>query len=108
MAKARALARAERERVGAEQAARRETEAARSARRAARRDRLTRWWPTRRRRPGVLARRRRRQVEVLLAVLVVVNALVWFVAPSWSARALAAVASVLVAPVLFTVMFRRD
>ena len=71
MAKARALARAERERVAAEQAA-------------------------------------RRQAEVVVALLFVVNVLVWFAAPSPSARALAIVASVLVAPVLYTVLFRRD
>jgi hypothetical protein len=109
MAKARALARAERERVAAEQAARRAAQAARLARRSARRDRLTGWLPTVRvRRRGALATRRRRQVEVMVAVLVVANVLVWFVTPSGSARALAAVASVLVAPVLHTVLFRRD
>ncbi|MDH2416676.1 hypothetical protein [Nocardioides sp. CER19] len=109
MAKARALARAERERVAAEQAARREAESARLARRAARRRALTGWIPARRgRTAGVLARRRRRRVEVVLAVLLVANVLVWFVDRSWSASALAAVASVLVAPVLYTVLFRRS
>jgi acylphosphatase len=109
MAKARAVARAERERVAAEQAAKRAAEAARLARRAARRRVLTGWVPARRTGSvGVLVKRRRRRVEVVLAALLVVNVLVWFADRSWPARSLAAVASVLVAPVLYTVLFRRD
>jgi hypothetical protein len=108
MAKARAIARAERERVAAEQAARRAVEAAREGRRRARRRRLAGLLPQRRTGPaGVLVGRRRRRAEALVAILVVLNALVWFAAPSGSARALAIVASVLVAPVLYTVLFRR-
>lgn len=109
MSKARALARAERERVAAEQAAARSAAAARHARRAARRERLTGRLPRRRTgRAGVLAGRRRRQAEAVLALLLAVNVLIWFAERSWSARALAAVASVLVAPVLYTVLFRRS
>jgi len=109
MSKARALARAERERVAEQKEAARAAEAGRRARRAARRDRLSGWLPTRRTdRSGVLARRRRRQAEAVLALLLAVNVLVWFAEPTWSARALAAVASVLVAPVLYTVLFRRS
>src|SRR3954451_8415314 len=109
MSKARALARAERERVAAQEVAARAAEAHRLARRAARRDRMERWLPARRTgRTGVLARRRRRQAEVGLALLLAVNVLVWFSERSWSAQALAAVASVLVAPVLYTVLFRRS
>lgn len=60
------------------------------------------------RRPrGGYATRRRREVETLVLVLFVLNVFVWFVVPQWSGRALAAVASVLVAPVLYTFMFRR-
>ena len=60
------------------------------------------------RRPrGGSATRRRREVETLVLVLFVLNVFVWFVVPQWSGRALAAVASVLVAPVLYTFMFRR-
>ena len=115
MAKTRAIARAERERLAAEQAERRAAQAAKQARRAARRQALTGWLPSRgsvrarRTGPGgVLRRRRRRQAEAVLALLLVLNVLVWFAAPAWSARALAAVASVLVAPVLYTLLFRRS
>ncbi|SFC03967.1 hypothetical protein SAMN04487968_103166 [Nocardioides terrae] len=109
MSKARAVARAERERAAAEEAARRETEAARRARRDRRRRALTGRLPQRRTgSAGVLARKRRRRAEAVLAVLLAVNVLVWFAAPAPSARALAAVASVLVAPVIYTVLFRRS
>jgi hypothetical protein len=109
MSKARAVARAERERTAAAAAAQRSATAAARAKRAARRQALSGWLPRRRTgRPGVLAKRRRRQGEAVLALLLVVNVLVWFAAPSGSARALAAVASVLVAPVLYTVLFRRS
>ena len=59
------------------------------------------------RQTGTLAVRRRTQTRLLIAVLVLVNVLVWFVEPSWAARAFALVASVLVAPVLYTVLFRK-
>ena len=112
MSRTRALARAERERVAAEQAAARAAEVERLARRAARRRRVTGWLPagrTRRaRRVGVLAKRRRRRAEAVLVLLLVLNVLLWFAETAWSARALAAVASVLVAPVLYTVLFRRS
>jgi len=109
MAKTRAIARAERERAAAEQAARRQAEAARRARRDRRRQALTGWLPRRRTgSAGVLARKRRRRAEVVLALLLVANVLVWFAVPAPSARALAAVASVLVAPVIYTVLFRRS
>jgi hypothetical protein len=109
MAKTRAIARAERQRAAAAAAERRAAEEAKRARQAARRRALAGWLPARRTGPvGVLTRKRRRRVEALLAVLLAVNVLVWFAAPSWSARALAAVASVLVAPVLHTVLFRRS
>jgi hypothetical protein len=109
VAKTRALARAERERAAAEQVATRAAEAAQQARRRARRQASTGWLPKRRTGPaGVLAKKRRRRVETVLAVLLAVNVLVWFAVPSASARALAAVASVLIAPVLYTVLFRRS
>jgi hypothetical protein len=104
----RARARAERQRLAAIAAAERQQAAAAVARRRARVDRLTRWLPnTRGRQTGTLAARRRRQTRLLVALLVIVNVLVWFVEPSWAARAFALVASMLVAPVLYTVLFRK-
>jgi hypothetical protein len=108
MAKARAIARAERERAAALAAAERRAAQLRHARRRRRRERLIGWLP---RRPkgaaGVLARKRRHQAEAVLVLLLVLNVFVWFAVPAMSGRALALVASVLVAPVLYTVLFRR-
>jgi len=59
------------------------------------------------RQAGTLLARRRLQVRLLLVVLLVLNALLWLAEPSWAVRVLALVASVLVAPVLYTVLFRK-
>ncbi|MCW2829072.1 MAG: hypothetical protein JWQ67_2688, partial [Marmoricola sp.] len=60
------------------------------------------------RQTGVLAARRRKQVGATIAMLLVLNVLVWVVFPEWSARAMAAVVSLLAAPVLHTMLFRRS
>ena len=59
------------------------------------------------RQTGALAVRRRLQTRLLGGVLLLLNVIVWFIEPSWAWRALVLVASVLVAPVLYTVLFRK-
>ena len=104
---ARAKARAERERLAALAATERARRAERERRRRAFVARVIRWVPRRRGPAGVLAARRRTQVRTTVAVLVVLNVVVWLVSPEWSARLGALVASVLVGPVLHTMLFRR-
>ena len=112
MAKTRAKARAERERLAAAAAAKRERENARRARRRVWARRLTGWipasWRGHNRQSGALAAKRRKQRWATFLVLLVINVVVWFVDPTWSARAFVLVASVLIAPVLYTVLFRRE
>ncbi len=108
MSKERKQRREEREREAAILAAARAAEAERKERRAARVAALTRHLPERRPRPNsILAQRRRRQVGVLVAMLAFLNVLVWIFVPGWAARFGALVVSLLAAPVLFTLMFRR-
>ena len=108
MSKERAQRRAEREREAAARAAARAAEAERRERREARRRALTSWLPQRRSRPsGILAERRRRQNGALVAGLVAVNVLVWIFSDDWALRLGAAVVSLLAAPVLHTMLFRR-
>jgi hypothetical protein len=59
------------------------------------------------RQTGTLAARRRLQGRLLVVALVVLNILVWLLEPSGAIRALVLVASVLAAPVLYTVLFRK-
>ena len=56
---------------------------------------------------GVLARRRRIQTSLLVASLLAVNILVWVVRPDWAARLGVLIISILAAPVLATLLFRR-
>ncbi len=89
-------------------AAARAAQAERRERGRRRRRALTGWVPRRRTRPsGILERRRRGQVRATVALLVVANVLLWVFVPSWSARALGVVVSLLAAPVLHTMLFRR-
>jgi Flp pilus assembly protein TadB len=112
MSKERARRRAEREREAAVLAAARAAEAERRERREARRHALTGRLPrsaARRGRPGgVLAQRRRRENGALLAALLAVNVLVWVVSGDWALRLAALVVSLLAAPVLHTMLFRRS
>jgi Flp pilus assembly protein TadB len=108
MSKERAQRRAEREREAAVRSAARAAEAERAERRAARKEALTRWLPTRHsRQTGVLAERRRRQTGVTVALVLAINVLVWVFFDDWAARAMIAVVSLLAAPVLHTMLFRR-
>ncbi|NYI76553.1 hypothetical protein [Nocardioides panzhihuensis] len=105
---ARAKARAERERLAAAAAEGRAAEQARSARRRVRKERLTGWIPARRSRPdSALAERRRRNVRTLVVVLLLLNALIYLITEDVGTVLFAAIASVLVAPVVYTLLFRR-
>jgi hypothetical protein len=109
VSKERARRRAEREREAAALAAARAAEAERKERRDARAQAFTSWLPRRRRGPaGILAERRRKQNGALLAVLVAINVLVWILSDDWALRLAALVVSVLAAPVLHTLLFRRS
>ena len=107
MSKERAVRRAEREREAAIRAAARAREEERRQRSAARRRALTRWLPTPRRTPGLLAQRRRRELTFTVCLLLALNVLVWVVRPEWGPRVLAVMVSLLVAPVIHTLLFRR-
>jgi Flp pilus assembly protein TadB len=107
MSRERARRRAEREREQAIRAAARAREDERRQRAAARRRSLGALVPRARRTPGVLAARQRRQVWVTVAVLLAVNVVVWVVSPAWSVRTVIAMVSLLAAPVLHTLLFRR-
>lgn len=105
---ARAKARAERERVAARAAEERAARTARSAERRARRERLFGWLPARRPRPAsALAERRRRNVRILVVVLLLLDALVYLVTEDIGTTVFAAIGSVLAAPVIYTLLFRR-
>jgi len=54
-----------------------------------------------------LARRRRFQTGLLVAGLLAANILVWVVRPDWAARLAVLVLSLLVAPLLGGLFFRR-
>jgi hypothetical protein len=113
VSKERARRRAERERELAIRTAARAAEAERRERRAARRavvrrvagGRLPRVTPAGRP-TGTLARRRRIRTSLVLMSLLAVNVLVWVVRPDWAARLAVAVVTVLVAPVLVSLLAR--
>jgi hypothetical protein len=108
VSKERARRRAERERAAAVLAAARAAEAERKERRDARLRALASRLPQRRRGPaGILAERRRKQNGALAAVLVAINVLVWILSDDWALRLAAIVVSLLAAPVLHTLLFRR-
>jgi Flp pilus assembly protein TadB len=109
MSKERARRREERERLAAAASAERRAAAERRARRDARKQAVTRLLPaTHSRQTGLLAEKRRREVFATGAVLVVLNLLVFAVAGDWALTALLVVASLLGAPILYLMMFRRD
>ncbi|GAB3265379.1 hypothetical protein [Nocardioides dilutus] len=109
MSKERARRREERERLAAVAAAQRQAAAEKQARRDQRRQAVTRLLPaTHSRQTGVLADKRRREVLATGVVLVVLNLLVFAVARDWALTALLLVASILGAPILYLMMFRRS
>ena len=109
MSKERAQRRAEREREAAVVAAARAAEAERKERREARLQVITARLPKRRRgQSGILAQRRRRQTGATIAMLLALNILVWIVFDDWTIRLCAVIVSLLAAPVLHTMLFRRS
>jgi len=56
---------------------------------------------------GLLARRRRQQTTFLVCLLVALNTLLWFARDDWAIRLAGVVVSILAAPVLYTLLFRR-
>jgi hypothetical protein len=107
MSKQRAQRRAEREREAALRAESRQRKEERRARARARRQALTGWIPRPRLTPGVLAARRRTELMAALAMLFLVNLLVWLIRPDWAARVGALVVSLVVFPVVRLMVSRR-
>jgi Flp pilus assembly protein TadB len=108
MSKERAKRREEREREAAIVRAARAREAEKRERRTARTRALTGLIPKRHsRQTGALAERKRRQVGITIALVVALNVLVWVFVPGWPARAMVLCVTLLAAPVLHTMMFRR-
>src|SRR4051812_30702647 len=109
MSKERAHLRAQREAAAAASAEKRAAEAERESRRRARAQRVTGLLPksSTGRQTGLLAERRRREILATVALLVVVNLLVFAVARDGGLTALLVVASVLGAPIVHMMIFRR-
>ena len=108
MSKERARRREEREREAAIVRAARAREAEKRERRTARTKALTGLVPKRHsRQTGILAVRRRRQLGFTITLVIALNVLVWVFVPDWSVRALILAVSLLAAPVLHTLLFRR-
>jgi hypothetical protein len=109
MSKERAQRRAEREREAAVLAAARAAEAERRERRDALKRTVTSKLPTgRSRQSGILAQRRRKQTGATIAMLLALNILVWIFLQDWGVSLAALVVSLLAAPVLHTMLFRRS
>ncbi|SDG80866.1 hypothetical protein SAMN05421505_10895 [Sinosporangium album] len=110
MSKERARRRAEREAERERQAAIRAEREARLARRRARNARLAALVPRPvrvARQGGILARRQRVQNGVVAVVFVIVQVIAWLTLSSWTARVGVFVLSLLLVPVLVTLVFDR-
>ncbi|QIG42608.1 hypothetical protein G5V58_07295 [Nocardioides anomalus] len=109
MSKERQQRRAVREAEQAAAASARAVEAERRARKDARKQRLTGWVPTQPsgRPTGVLAEKRSRELRVLVAVLIALNLLVFAFTRDWYVTGLTLVASVLGAPIVHMILFRK-
>jgi Flp pilus assembly protein TadB len=108
VSKERARRREERDREAAIKQAARVREVERRERRASLRRAVVPRLPHRSRPTGALAVRRRRQTGATVALLLGLNLLVWLVFPEWSVRALVLCVTLLGAPVLHTMLFRRS
>ena len=89
----------------AARAAEQERRERRAARKRAITKRLPKWGTGRQ--TGILARRRRSQTTFVAGVLVAFNFLVWYNLEEWGIRFGALVVSILAAPVIYTLLFRR-
>jgi hypothetical protein len=109
VSKERQQRRAERESAQALAAAERAAAAAKQARRDARVERLTGWVPRPpARQTGLLAEKRRRQAGGTFAVLVAFNLLVYAFTQDWYVTGFTLVASLLGAPIIHMMLFRRS
>jgi hypothetical protein len=109
MSKERAQRRAEREAAAAAAAERRAAEAERRARREARTEKLTGWVPRPvARQTGLLAEKRRRQAGATFAVLIAFNLLVFAFTRDAYMTAFTVIASLLGAPIVHMMLFRRN
>jgi len=109
VSKERAQRRAEREAAAAALAQQRAVEAQRRARREARAERLTGWVPRpSARQTGLLAEKRRRQAGATFAVLVAFNMLVFAFSRDGYLTAFTVIASLLGAPIVHMMLFRRN
>jgi Flp pilus assembly protein TadB len=109
VSKERARRREERELLAAIAEAERQASAEKAARREARRRSVSRVLPaTHSRQTGLLAERKRREVLATGAVLAVLNLVVFAVSGDWALTALFLVASVLGAPILHLMLFKRS
>ena len=108
MSRERARRRREREQEAAVQAAAKAASAERRERRAALGRRVTGRLPQRRSQPpGVLAQRRRRHLQATIGLLVLLNLVAWLVVHDPATSVLLVVVSLLVAPVVHTLLWRR-
>ncbi len=109
MSKERQQKRAAREAEVAAAAEVRAAEAEKRARREARKERLTGWVPRApARQTGVLAEKRRRQASGTFAVLVAFNLLVFAFTKDFYVTGFTLVASLLGAPIIHMMLFRRS
>jgi hypothetical protein len=109
MSKERQKRRAEREAEVAAAAAVRAAAADKRARRDARKEKLTGWLPkATSRQTGSLAEKRRRQAGGTFAVLVAFNLLVFAFSQDFYITGLTVVASLLGAPIVHMMLFRKD
>ena len=109
MSKERARRREERERLAAVAQSERRVAAAKQAKRDARKRYVGKYLPaSHSRQTGVLAEKKRHEMLGTVALLVVLNILIFAVARDWALTALLVVASVLGAPILYLMLFRRD
>jgi len=109
VSKERQQRRAEREALAAQVAEQRAAVAARQARQKARSARLTGWLPRpAARQTGLLAEKRRRQAGATFAGLVAFNLLVFAFTENWYLTAFTLIASLLGAPIVHMMLFRRS
>lgn len=109
MSKERSQRRAEREAAAAALAQQRAAEAERRTRREARAEKLTGWMPRpAARQTGLLAEKRRRQAGATFAVLIAFNLLVFAFTRDWYMTAFTVVASLLGAPIVHMMLFRKS
>jgi len=108
VSKERQKRRAEREAAAAVLAEKRAAEVQRQARREARKERLTGWVPRpAARQTGLLAEKRRRQAGGTFAILVAFNLLVFAFTQDFYVTGLTLVASLLGAPIVHMILFRK-